>query len=95
MLLYGGAGGGPEAGYPTTLWAWDGRSWTVVDRGGPSGREGPLLGFDSRRGVLVLSGVKLLTDTWEWDGFRWTLRDSVASSPGFIRSWGSMSGQVE
>lgn len=71
-LLFSGWQG---ASAPSDLWSWDGTTWTqawVLSAGGPAGRQGAVLVFDSARGRLVLFGGNsqgvLRNDTWEWDG---------------------------
>lgn len=54
-------------------WEWDGRSWTQMDAGGPSARNGAAMAYDTdRRRVVLFGGSGNSGDTWEWDGSHWT-----------------------
>jgi len=57
-------------------WTWDGEKWTRLDpEDAPKPRVASAMAYDSRRGVMVLSGgygAFLANDTWEWDGETWT-----------------------
>lgn len=60
-------------------WEWADRKWTQIHVSGPPGRAEAAMGFDHRRGRVVLFGgyyrsngkITRLGDTWEWDGSRW------------------------
>jgi hypothetical protein len=84
VLLFGGSGpGGTPLG---DLWAWDGRTWTLLaPAGGPAPRDGAVLVHDDRRGRTVLFGGRAgdgaRGDTWEWDGARWHRMEAVGPAP--------------
>ena len=67
----------------SNLWEWDGNDWALqTTAGGPAARSGFAVGFDTRRGRLVLFGGmdfarNLFADTWECDGIAWTQRAPV------------------
>lgn len=48
-------GGFDRGQYSSETWEWDG-GWTRVARTGPSGRNGPALAYDTRRGRVVMMG---------------------------------------
>ncbi len=64
------------------LWSWDGAKWSSIPAQGPAPRSRlfAAAAFNSRRGVLVMSGgitadgqatITPLNETWEFDGTRW------------------------
>lgn len=65
----------PSVRYADT-WAWDGKTWTELSRGGPSARIWPAMAYDpNTRRMLLFGGAdppKVLNDLWLWDGSRWT-----------------------
>lgn len=56
-------------------WERSGDTWTRSNAVGPSGRDEPLLVYDTTRKRTVLhggqNGATTLNDTWSWDGTRW------------------------
>jgi hypothetical protein len=73
VLVNAGLGGmnAPASTARTTMWRWDGQSWSVLDSLGPPVRNLGGVAYDSRRQVIVLFGgsysVDLVyDDTWEW-----------------------------
>jgi hypothetical protein len=88
VLVNGGPDRGKPAGDPLELWAWDGKTWTLVsaDPDGPQWRNFPAAAFDTYRNRLVVHGglqdaANRFEDTWEWDGQTWTR--FTGSGPGF------------
>ena len=71
-------------------WAWNGTSWRLLTRSGPSGRAyaGITDDFNSRNRIVLFGGVGTSTninqdngDTWEWDGQSWTQVATTGPSP--------------
>lgn len=60
------------------LWETDGNGLNLRSSSGPSARFTPLVGYDAKRAVLVVTGgygpdpYTQLHDTWEWNGSAWT-----------------------
>lgn len=72
-VLYGG-----EIGFPNPFsdtWAFNGLAWSYLP-GGPGGRSGPVMEFDSSRGKIVMAGGYTLSgssdNTWELDVAGWS-----------------------
>jgi hypothetical protein len=88
LLVNAGLGGmdSPPAASRTKLWAWNGKSWTVLDSAGPPVRNMAGVTYDSRRRVLVMHGGTYdrdthYGDTWEWSrATGW--RHIAANGPG-------------
>jgi len=80
MVLFGGDNGMQRLG---DTWEWDGTTWTERDFASaprPSARAGHSMAFDSKRGVVVLTGGGPPSgDTWEYDGTAWV--ESPAAVP--------------
>lgn len=57
------------------LWGWDGSSWHLLARDGPSPRYETVFVYDAQRARTVMHGGRVnggeFFDTWEWDGTRW------------------------
>ena len=78
VVLFGGFG--PDGVPKGDTWLWDGQSWRLAAKVGPSPRKWPAAAYDSHRGVVVLHGGRegagrsgpSMNDTWIWDGQRWT-----------------------
>ena len=62
---------------PGETWTWDGETWQKESPEiQPTGRQQPILVYDSKRQrVVMLGGVgrpnEQLTDVWAWDGSNW------------------------
>lgn len=83
-------GGSVLHGSATDTWEWDGAVWTHCGYNpllGP--RRLQLMGYDARRGVVVLHGgeaagggpLHILEDTWEYDGVQWTRQSTLGPQP--------------
>ena len=87
-VVYGGARFcGRDILVDSTVWQWNGTSWSALPGVFPGRREDALLIYDSRRKVLVLhggrAGPQVYRDTWEWNGSSWSKRsEGSADSPG-------------
>jgi hypothetical protein len=91
ILLFGGWGTEETspAGDRSSLWAWDGTTWTRLATDGPSPRHEASMTYDAGRGRVVLYGGRsgafpteaVLSDTWEWDGSAWSRRATAGPSP--------------
>lgn len=91
LFLFGGTGseGGSASTDQSSLWAWDGTTWTRIASAGPSPRHNASLVYDAARQRVVLYGGRagafpnetILTDTWEWDGSTWRRAATTAPSP--------------
>ena len=80
--------GGERNGVPVAeTHEWDGNSWLVLSPvQQPPPRERAALGFDPKRGRVVLFGGVISDggaggDVWEWDGTNWQFADT-AGGPG-------------
>ena len=68
------------AGTEGEVWSWNGGTWELSDRSGPSPRTLGGVAYDTKRQVLVLQGGLpgqgdgLFGDTREWNGSAWQLR---------------------
>ena len=87
VLVNGGLESGQPAEAPLELWSWDGTSWRLLSRDGPSWRNFASVVYDSDRGVLIVHGGLQrngthLDETWEWDGQRWQCFDAGTGGPG-------------
>jgi hypothetical protein len=73
VLLYGGRR--TDQQYSLATWAWDGQTWSVVEKDGPGPFDMPCMAYDPKRDRVVLVGSPVSgparTDTWEWDGRAW------------------------
>jgi hypothetical protein len=84
VLVNAGLGGmnAPPSTARTTLWRWDGATWTVLDSSGPPIRNLGGVAYDSHRDRIVMQGgsysVDLVYDeTWEWSrAGGWSLRST-------------------
>ncbi len=85
LVLFGGSTGGLSGDMDEATWEHDGVRWVRVTEQGPPARRGPMMAYDSRRGVTVLFGGyrlgNVLGDTWEWDGETWSLRATTGPAP--------------
>ncbi len=85
VVLFGGRSFGGGILLDDT-WRWNGAQWSLATPAArPSARSGSAMGYDHRRGVIVLFGGFLppsgyQADTWEWNGVTWTPR-SLPSAP--------------
>lgn len=74
-VLFGGVNG--VQGLFGDTWGWDGSSWKLLSKKGPSPRSVPNMAYDSSRRRVVLFGgylgPNLDAETWEWNGLRWRL----------------------
>ena len=87
VVLFGGARVcGRDVLADSTLWVLQGPLWARIDIPFNGTREDVLLGFDSRRGTLLLyggrNGPTVHRDTWEFDGRQW--RSLTMTGPGPI-----------
>jgi cysteine-rich repeat protein len=76
-------GGYTDLGLSDETWRWDGAAW-ATSVGGPSGRFGAALGYDSTHARVVLFGggsdiTASSGDTWLWDGASWQARTPAAA----------------
>jgi cysteine-rich repeat protein len=68
-------------------WTWNGTTWSPKSTPiAPSMRADAGIAFDTRRGVVVLtggsSGYTFVGDTWEWNGTAWSVvQPSLAPTP--------------
>lgn len=71
-------------------WAFDGTSWSQVGADLPSELKYPALGYDARRGVVVLVGAReiapgnVVNEVWELSGSTWTERVQTGPSPRYF-----------
>lgn len=82
VLMYGGKHGTLE--YTDQVYAWNGRDWKLLAKGGPGNRAFLASAFDSDRGVLVMFGGEYLgrfNDTWELRGNTWKKLNVKAPLP--------------
>lgn len=93
IVMFGGIHGGGANGGNLSIgdtWEWDGGGWTqIMPANHPSSRSGAALGFDPKRGVMVLfaggflnfnSTVTPNNETWTYNGTDWSLV-TVSSPP--------------
>ena len=87
VVLFGGTGFSDAA--LGDLWEWDGQRWTPITWAGegPEAVAYPALGYDRRRGRVVLYGGRQTSGLytgklWEWDGQAWERRTSDGDTPG-------------
>jgi hypothetical protein len=79
VILFGGAELTPKAKILNDTWLWDGTQWQQVEGSGPFARVHPVLAFDPKRSVIVMTGGSdapdsILEDTWEWNGEVWVCK---------------------
>jgi hypothetical protein len=90
LVLFGGQGAAPGPGQPQPVfndtWIWNGRSWRLASRDGPTARAFHAMSFDERAGVVLLYGGNFREDTfedlWAWNGTRWTEIRPPGATPG-------------
>jgi hypothetical protein len=85
VLVNGGPESGQAADAPLELWSWDGQTWSLLSRDGPTWRNYAAVAYDSERDVVVVHGglqqrSGLFDETWEWDGQTW--RELADAGPG-------------
>jgi hypothetical protein len=79
VLLY--VSQGKVGGWASSLWGWDGTSWTRLADGPEPSISGDLL-YDGRRVLLVgASGGTPARETWAWAGDSWSRLSPATDLP--------------
>lgn len=79
VFLFGGAELESTVKNLNDTWLWDGKKWEEVKAPGPLARVHPIMAFDQKRSVIVMTGgsngpSSILDDTWEWNGEVWACK---------------------
>lgn len=75
LVLFGGyRGAGRDRVRLGDTWEWDGSTWSLASRTGPTARNNAAMVYDPDRSVTVLFGGSdgsASGETWEWNGRGW------------------------